>query len=167
MFVAIIYCMNNAQSSLDAVDRAILSLLQDDGRLANVDLADGVNLSPSACLRRVRRLEEEGFINQYVALIDPSKVGMGTNVFVEITLSSQAEDALDAFEAAVTARPEIMSCHLMAGDFDYLLRVVIDDVADYEALHRTHLAQLPGVARLVSSFALRPVCDRTAYPLKG
>ena len=102
-----------------------------------------------------------------MALIDPSKVGMGTNVFVEITLSSQAEDALDAFEAAVTARPEIMSCHLMAGDFDYLLRVVIDDVADYEALHRTHLAQLPGVARLVSSFALRPVCDRTAYPLKG
>ena len=159
--------MNNAQSSLDAVDRAILSLLQDDGRLANVDLADAVNLSPSACLRRVRHLEEEGFINQYVALIDPSKVGMGTNVFVEITLSSQAEDALDAFEAAVTARPEIMSCHLMAGDFDYLLRVVIDDVADYEALHRTHLAQLPGVARLVSSFALRPVCDRTAYPLKG
>ena len=167
MFIAIIYCMNNAQSSLDAVDRAILSLLQDDGRLANVDLADAVNLSPSACLRRVRRLEEEGFINQYVALIDPSKVGMGTNVFVEITLSSQAEDALDAFEAAVTARPEIMSCHLMAGDFDYLLRVVIDDVADYEALHRTHLAQLPGVARLVSSFALRPVRDRTAYPLKG
>ena len=159
--------MNNAQSSLDAVDRAILSLLQDNGRLANVDLADAVNLSPSACLRRVRRLEEEGFINQYVALIDPSKVGMGTNVFVEITLSSQAEDALDAFEAAVTARPEIMSCHLMAGGFDYLLRVVIDDVADYEALHRTHLAQLPGVARLVSSFALRPVCDRTAYPLKG
>ena len=159
--------MNNALNSLDSVDRAILDLLQDDGRLANVDLADAVNLSPSACLRRVRRLEEEGFINQYVALINPSRVGMGTNVFVEITLSSQAEDALDAFEIAVTKRPEIMSCHLMAGDFDYLLRVVIDDVADYEALHRTHLAQLPGVARLVSSFALRPVCDRTAYPLKG
>ncbi|CAI8384726.1 MAG: Lrp/AsnC family transcriptional regulator [Actinomycetota bacterium] len=159
--------MNNAHNSLDSVDRAILDLLQEDGRLANVDLADAVNLSPSACLRRVRRLEEEGFINQYVALINPSRVGMGTNVFVEITLSSQAEDALDAFEIAVTKRPEIMSCHLMAGDFDYLLRVVIDDVADYEALHRTHLAQLPGVARLVSSFALRPVCDRTAYPLKG
>ena len=159
--------MNNAHNSLDSVDRAILDLLQEDGRLANVDLADAVNLSPSACLRRVRRLEEEGFINQYVALINPSRVGMGTNVFVEITLSSQAEDALDAFELAVTKRLEIMSCHLMAGDFDYLLRVVIDDVADYEALHRTHLAQLPGVARLVSSFALRPVCDRTAYPLKG
>ena len=146
--------MNNAHNSLDSVDRAILDLLQEDGRLANVDLADAVNLSPSACLRRVRRLEEEGFINQYVALINPSHVGMGTNVFVEITLSSQAEDALDAFEIAVPKRPEIMSCHLMAGDFDYLLRVVIDDVADYEALHRTHLAQLPGVARLVSSFAL-------------
>ena len=159
--------MNNVHNSLDSVDRAILDLLQEDGRLANVDLADAVNLSPSACLRRVRRLEDEGFINQYVALINPSRVGMGTNVFVEITLSSQAEDALDAFEIAVTKRPEIMSCHLMAGDFDYLLRVVIDDVADYEALHRTHLAQLPGVARLVSSFALRPVCDRTAYPLKG
>ena len=159
--------MNNVHNSLDSVDRAILDLLQEDGRLANVDLADAVNLSPSACLRRVRRLEEEGFINQYVALINPSRVGMGTNVFVEITLSRQAEDALDAFEIAVTKRPEIMSCHLMAGDFDYLLRVVIDDVADYEALHRTHLAQLPGVARLVSSFALRPVCDRTAYPLKG
>ena len=159
--------MNNAHNPLDSVDRAILDLLQEDGRLANVDLADAVNLSPSACLRRVRRLEEEGFINQYVALINPSRVGMGTNVFVEITLSSQAEEALDAFEIAVTKRPEIMSCHLMAGDFDYLLRVVIDDVADYEALHRTHLAQLPGVARLVSSFALRPVCDRTAYPLKG
>ena len=89
--------MNNAHNSLDSVDRAILDLLQEDGRLANVDLADAVNLSPSACLRRVRRLEEEGFINQYVALINPSRVGMGTNVFVEITLSSQAEDALDAF----------------------------------------------------------------------
>ena len=81
--------MNNAQSSLDVVDHAILALLQDDGRLANVDLADAVNLSPSACLRRVRRLEEEGFINQYVALIDPSKVGMGTNVFVEITCQAK------------------------------------------------------------------------------
>ena len=156
--------MNNAQNLLDAVDRAILSLLQDNGRLANVDLADAVNLSPSACLRRVRRLEEEGFINQYVALIDPSKVGMGTNVFVEITLSSQAEDALDAFEAAVTARPEIMSCRLMAGDFDYLLRVVIDDVADYEALHRTHLAQLPGVNQLAPNMAFRNIRGMHAPP---
>ena len=151
--------------SLDAVDRAILGLLQEDGRIANVDLAEAVHLSPSACLRRVRRLEESGRIDRYVALLDPSAVGLGTNVFVEITLTGQDETTLEAFERAVSERPEIMSCHLMAGQFDYLVHVVVRDVADYEVLHRTHLAQLPGVARMVSSFALRPICDRTAYPI--
>ena len=160
-------CMNSATDSLDFVDCAILDLLQQDGRLANVDLAEAVHLSPSACLRRVRRLEQGGFIDRYVALVNPKRVGLGTNVFVEITLSGQDEDTLDTFEAAVAARPEVMSCHLMAGGFDYLLRVVINDVADYEDLHRTHLAQLPGVARMVSSFALRPICDRTAYPIRS
>ena len=86
-------------------------------------------------------------------------------MFVEITLVGQDEGTLEEFEQAVSERPEIMSCHLMAGDFDYLVRVVVRDVADYEVLHRTHLAQLPGVARMVSSFALRPICDRTAVPL--
>lgn len=151
--------------SLDAVDRAILGLLQEDGRIANVDLAEAVHLSPSACLRRVRRLEESGRIDRYVALLDPSAVGLGTNVFVEITLTGQDETTLEAFERAVSERPEIMSCHLMAGQFDYLVHVVVRDVADYEVLHRTHLAQLPGVVRMVSSFALRPICDRTAYPI--
>jgi|TARA_B100001105_G_scaffold213214_1_gene178182 DNA-binding Lrp family transcriptional regulator len=150
---------------LDAVDRAILGLLQEDGRIANVDLAEAVHLSPSACLRRVRRLEESGRIDRYVALLDPSAVGLGTDVFVEITLTGQDETTLEAFERAVSERPEIMSCHLMAGQFDYLVHVVVSDVADYEVLHRTHLAQLPGVARMVSSFALRPICDRTAYPI--
>ena len=150
---------------LDAVDRAILVLLQEDGRIANVDLAEAVHLSPSACLRRVRRLEESGRIDRYVALLDPSAVGLGTDVFVEITLTGQDETTLEAFERAVSERPEIMSCHLMAGQFDYLVHVVVSDVADYEVLHRTHLAQLPGVARMVSSFALRPICDRTAYPI--
>ena len=92
-------------------------------------------------------------------------MGLGTDVFVEITLASQAEDVLDAFERAVAERPEVMSCHLMAGEFDYLVHVVVSDVAAYEVLHRTHLAQLPGVARMVSSFALRPVCARTGYPI--
>ncbi len=133
--------------------------------MANVDLAEAVHLSPSASLRRVRRLEEGGLIDRYVALVDPVAVGLGTDVFVEITLTGQDEATLEAFEQAVTHRPEIMSCHLMAGDFDYLVHVVVHDVADYEVLHRTHLAQLPGVARMVSSFALRPICDRTAYPL--
>ena len=157
--------MNQAKNDLDHVDRAILRLLQQDGRMANVDLAEAVHLSPSACLRRVRRLEEGGSIDRYVALVDPSAIGLGTDVFVEITLVGQDEGTLEEFERAVSDRPEIMSCHLMAGDFDYLVRVVVRDVADYEVLHRTHLAQLPGVARMVSSFALRPICDRTAVPL--
>ena len=150
---------------LDAVDRAILGLLQEDGRIANVDLAEAVHLSPSACLRRVRRLEESGRIDRYVALVNPAAVGLGSDVFVEITLTGQDEATLEGFEVAVSERPEIMSCHLMAGQFDYLVHVVVRDVADYEVLHRTHLAQLPGVARMVSSFALRPICNRTAYPL--
>ena len=157
--------MSDASLALDRVDRAILALLQEDGRAANVDLAEAVHLSPSACLRRVRRLEEDGYIERYVALLDPQRVGLGTDVFVEITLASQAEDVLDAFERAVAERPEVMSCHLMAGEFDYLVHVVVSDVAAYEVLHRTHLAQLPGVARMVSSFALRPVCARTGYPI--
>ena len=157
--------MNQAKNDLDHVDRAILRLLQQDGRMANVDLAEAVHLSPSACLRRVRRLEEGGSIDRYVALVDPSAIGLGTDVFVEITLIGQDEGTLEEFERAVSDRPEIMSCHLMAGAFDYLVRVVVRDVADYEVLHRTHLAQLPGVARMVSSFALRPICDRTAVPL--
>ena len=157
--------MNQAKNDLDHVDRAILRLLQQDGRMANVDLAEAVHLSPSACLRRVRRLEEGGSIDRYVALVDPSAIGLGTDVFVEITLVGQDEGTLEEFERAVSERPEIMSCHLMAGDFDYLVHVVVRDVADYEVLHRTHLAQLPGVARMVSSFALRPISDRTAVPL--
>jgi len=157
--------VKQAKNNLDHVDRAILRLLQEDGRMANVDLAEAVHLSPSACLRRVRRLEEGGSIDRYVALVDPSAVGLGTDVFVEITLVGQDEGTLESFEQAVTERPEILSCHLMAGDFDYLVHVVVRDVADYEVLHRTHLAQLPGVARMVSSFALRPICNRTAYPL--
>lgn len=157
--------MKQAKNHLDHVDRAILRLLQEDGRMANVDLAEAVHLSPSACLRRVRRLEEGGSIDRYVALVDPSAIGLGTDVFVEITLVGQDEGTLEEFEQAVSERPEIMSCHLMAGDFDYLVHVVVRDVADYEVLHRTHLAQLPGVARMVSSFALRPICDRTAVPL--
>ena len=157
--------VETAPESLDAVDRAILGMLQEDGRIANVDLAEAVHLSPSACLRRVRRLEESGRIDRYVALVDPAVIGLGTDVFVEITLTGQDEPTLEAFERAVSERPEIMSCHLMAGQFDYLVHVVVRDVADYEVLHRTHLAQLPGVVRMVSSFALRPICDRRAYPL--
>jgi Lrp/AsnC family transcriptional regulator, leucine-responsive regulatory protein len=151
--------------ALDATDRAILNLLQEDGRISNAALAERVHLSPSACLRRVRRLETSGVIDRYVALLDPAVVGRGTRVFVEISLQSQAEEVLDAFEAVVADAPEVMSCHLMAGAADYLVQVVVADVADYERLHRTHLAKLPGVANLHSSFAIRAVHSGTAHRL--
>jgi len=146
---------------LDATDRRILEHLQADGRMSNADLADAIHLSPSATLRRVRRLGESGVIDRYVMLVDPAKVGLPTSVFVEITLASQREGALDEFEAEVVAIPEVMSCHLMAGQADYLLHVVCGDVGDYERIHRAHIAQLPHVATLRSNFAIRTVSDHT------
>ncbi len=149
----------------DATDRTILQILQGDGRVSNNDLADRVGLSPSATLRRVRRLEADGTIENYVALLEPASIGRGTTAFVEISLASQEEPALDAFEAAVVESPAVMACHLMAGDADYIVQVACADVADYERIHRTHLAVLPGVTRIRSSFSLRTVANRTAYDL--
>lgn len=150
---------------LDATDRAILNRLQENGRITNVELADRVNLLPSAALRRVRALERAGVISRYVALVDPSAVGRPTTVFVEITLTSQHDTHLDAFEAAIATVPEVMRCHLMSGEADYLVELACADVGDYERIHRNYLSGLPGVARMRSSFALRKVCDRTAYEL--
>lgn len=152
--------------NLDTTDRAILAALGSEGRMSNVALADRVHLSPSACLRRVRRLEESGVIDRYAAVIAPAKIGKPTSVFVDISLSSQAEDLLDAFEAAVTEVPGVMSCHLMAGDADYVVQILCADVADYERIHRSYLSRLPGVTRLRSSFALRTVCSKPAYELE-
>lgn len=152
--------------SLDTTDRAILAALGSEGRMSNVALADRVHLSPSACLRRVRRLEESGVIDRYAAVIAPAKIGKPTSVFVDISLSSQAEDLLDAFEAAVTEVPGVMSCHLMAGDADYVVQILCADVEDYERIHRSYLSRLPGVTRLRSSFALRTVCSKPAYELE-
>ncbi len=151
--------------TLDATDRAILRILQDDARITNNELAERVHLSPSACLRRVRRLEDQGVIDRYVTLVDPDAIGRPTTVFVEISLASQEESQLDAFEAQVVARPEVVSCHLMAGNADYLVQVRCADVSDYERIHRTHLAVLPGITRIRSSFSLRTVCNRTTLPL--
>lgn len=151
--------------SLDATDRAILMVLQESGRISNVELADQVSLSPSACLRRVRTLERAGVIDRYVALVDPAAIGRPTTVFVEISLAGQDDEQLDAFEAAIGGCPEVMRCHLMAGEADYLVQLACVDVSDYERIHRTYLSGLPGVARLRSSFALRKVCDRTDYQL--
>jgi Lrp/AsnC family leucine-responsive transcriptional regulator len=150
---------------LDAIDRSILTRLQADGRMTNAELAERVHLSQSACLRRVRRLEAEGVIAGYAMLLNQAAIGRPSDVFVEITLSGQSEDLLDAFEAAVRDCPEVMECYLMAGDADYLLRVVAADAQDYERIHRTRLARLPGVARMRSNFALRTVSRKTAFDL--
>ena len=150
---------------LDGHDRSILTLLQRDARMANVQLAESVGLSPSACLRRVQRLEREGVIAHYVALLDPRRLGRASTVFIEVTLDSQREEVLAAFEKAAAGCRDILECHLMAGDFDYLLRAAVDGPHDYERLHKQELSRLPHVVRIKSGFALRTVVKRTDYPL--
>jgi DNA-binding Lrp family transcriptional regulator len=150
---------------LDRTDRTILAELQRDGRLSNRELAEKVHLSESACLRRVRALEEAGVIDRYAALISQSKVGLPGNVFVSITLNRQEQADLAAFEEAVKRVPEVMECYLMTGAQDYLLRVVVSDAADFERLHSQHLTRLPGVARVQSSFALRTVRKSAELPV--
>jgi len=156
---------DRAQMDLDPTDRRILEALQRQGRISNQELSDTVNLSPSACHRRVQRLEEEGYIMGYVALLDPRRMGRLTVVFVEITLQGQADEVLDAFERAVARVPEVLECHLMAGSADYLLKVVAMDTEDFARIHRKSLATLPGVRGMQSSFALRTVRQTTALPV--
>lgn len=150
---------------IDKTDRLILTLLQAEGRLPNADLAERVHLSPSACLRRLQRLEEDGVIEGYSAILNPHAIERPTTVFIEITLNSQRDAALDAFERAVQACPDILECHLMSGDADYLLRVAVANTEDYERVHRKHLAAFPHVARIRSMFALRAVMKPRGYPL--
>jgi len=150
---------------LDALDRAILDELQDDGRMTSAELANRIGLSASAALRRVKRLEDAGVIDRYVMLVDPATIGRTVSVFVEVTLDSQAEELLGEFEAAISRTPEVRSCHLMAGDADYLVHVMCVDIADYERVHRQVLASLPHVSRLHSSVAIREVCNHTRFDL--
>jgi DNA-binding Lrp family transcriptional regulator len=150
---------------LDRFDKAILDQLQRDGRISNVQLAALVNLSESACLRRVRVLEQAGLIERYVALLDQKEAGLTGTVFVHIVLGREEQNDLAAFEAAVQNIPEVMECYLMTGEFDYLLRVVVSDMADFERIHHSELTRLPGVARVNSSVAIRTVTKKTALPL--
>ncbi len=124
-----------------------------------------MNLSASACHRRVQRLEQAGFIRDYVALLDARKLGVSTTVFVEITLSGQSDETLEAFEEAMARIPDVLECHLMAGTADYILKVVADSTEDFARIHRQHLTRLPGVAQMQSSFALRTVFKTTALPV--
>ncbi|MFN4088570.1 MAG: Lrp/AsnC family transcriptional regulator [Alphaproteobacteria bacterium] len=153
------------QAPLDAIDRRILRILQENARIPNVELAQAVGLSPSPCLRRVRDLEERGVVRRYVGLVDPGAVGLPVSVFVQVSLERQVERALETFEAAVLDRPEVMECYLMTGDADYLLRVVVPDLKAFQRFLMEHLTRVPGVASIKSSFALKQVKYLTALPL--
>jgi DNA-binding Lrp family transcriptional regulator len=151
---------------LDRFDRALVQALQRDGRITNAELAALVSLSESACLRRVRALETAGLIEGYAAVLNQQKAGCGVNVFVSITLERQERADLAAFEAAVRRVPEVMECYLMSGEYDYLLRVVVADTADFERVHSRQLTSLPHVARVHSSFALRTVQKSRELPVR-
>ena len=150
---------------LDAIDRAILTELQAFGRLSNLELAQRVHLSPSACLRRVKALEERGVIAQYVALVNPRAVGKHGVCFAILNLESMNTAQLESFEQAVRDQPEVLDCFYVAGSNDYLIRFVYRDAEDLERVHSEVLMRLPGVARSNSMLVLRTVKKTTALPL--
>lgn len=146
---------------LDRIDIAILNALQKDGRMSNAALADAVGLSQSACSRRLDILERNGIILGYHARISNEALGHGITVIVHISLSGQSERILAEFEASVKRCPNILFCHLMSGEYDYVLRIAARDLPDYERIHKEWLSAMPHVTRINSSFALREVVDRT------
>jgi len=150
---------------IDAIDWKILSLLQEDARITNLELSRAIGLSPSPCLARVRALEKAGYINRYVSLLDSLKVGLKVSVFINVALERQVEKALELFEASIEARPEVMECYLMTGESDYLLRVVVTDIQALEDFILNFLSKIPGVGNIKSSFALKQVKYKTALPL--
>jgi DNA-binding Lrp family transcriptional regulator len=151
--------------SLDALDLRILQELQDDGSLANVELARRVHLSPSSCLSRVRALEASGVINRYVAIANPAALGLDLNVFISISLKTQSKAALAEFEQRISEHDEVMECYLMTGDSDYLIRVAVANIAALEKFILEQLTPIPGIEKIRSGFALKQVRYKTALPL--
>ncbi|SFI44370.1 DNA-binding transcriptional regulator, Lrp family [Aquamicrobium aerolatum DSM 21857] len=147
----------SAMPTYDRTDREIVRLLRLDGRMTNARLAEEVGLSPSACLRRVKLMEEAGIIRGYTAIVDSSKAEAMIAVIINITLERQTEEYLDRFEAAVRKYPEIRECFLMTGGADYLLRVEVATAGDFERIHKEILSAMPGVLRIHSSFSIRNV----------
>jgi len=145
---------------LDRIDLKILAELMGDARASQLNLAEKVGLSATACARRIRQLEDAGVIRGYRADLDATALGLVTTVVVTITLEKQSEDYLAAFEAAIARCPDIVSCHLMSGSDDYHLQVLARDIADFERIHKQQLSRMPGVARIHSSFAMREVVRR-------
>lgn len=157
--------MAKAEFRLDEIDYEVLRHLQEHARISNVELAERVGLSPAPCLRRVQALERAGVIRKYVALLNPNTVDRDVTVFVQISLDLQVGGRLDTFEQQIMQRPEVLECYLMTGDSDYLLRVVVPDVAAYERFLKEALTRIDGVVGIKSSFALREVKYSTALPL--
>lgn len=151
--------------SLDTIDRRILNELQHDGRLQNVELASRVGLSPSPCLRRVRLLEEAGIIDRYVALLDPAKIGLGLTVFVRVWLKGQDAETVDHFTARIMELPPVVECHLMAGDCDFILRVVAADLDAYRRFQSEHLGRIAGVQSMKSEIPMQQIKQSTELPL--
>ncbi len=150
---------------IDRTDKIILTQLQRNGNMALSELAEKASLSASSCHRRVKLLEQRGIITGYSAALDRKALGLTNEFFVEVSLAAQTEEAFEKFERALQRVPEILECHLMSGQFDYLLRVIAKDAEDYERIHRTRLARLPGLQRIQSSLALRTVKDWSGYPI--
>lgn len=157
---------------LDKTDRKILAILQTDGRLSNQEVAERVNLSPSPCLRRIRNLEESGVIRQYVALLDPDKLGLGLLAYVNVRLEKHGEPAAGGlrspradFAASVANWPEVVACYAMTGEMDYLLRVHVEDMEHFSHFMMETLLKHPVVLDVKSSFALQRIKDTTALPL--
>lgn len=150
---------------LDAIDRRILKALQRDGRLQNIELAKEVGLSPSPCLRRVRLLEEAGVIERYVAVVNAAKVGKGLTVFARIWLTGQDAETVDHFTGAIKQLPQVVECHLMAGDCDFLLRVVAADLDDYRQFQIEHLTRIKGVQSVKTEIPMQKIKLTSEIPV--
>lgn len=153
---------------LDRYDRQILDVLQEDGRISNQDLAGRIGLSPSPCLRRVRALEEAGFIRGYRALLDAKKLGLSLMALIHISMDRHTPERFENFEAEILALPEVIECLLITGqDADYQLKAVVRDMDAYQALLLNRITRIPGVTGVHSSFVLRRVADKTALPVNA
>ena len=150
-------------TTLDEIDRKIIAALQAEGRLAIVDLADKVGLSATPCQRRVKRLEEEGLIVRYAALVSPEAMGFGLQALVEVTLEDHSEKTVEAFEAAIRARPEVVACYAVTGDMDFLLHVFATDLASFSDFALKALLRMPGVKGTRSSFIMQAIKSDLAW----
>ena len=152
--------------TLDAIDRRILAELQSEGRLTNLELAERVALSPSPCLRRLRRLEEEGMIEGYGARLNRQKIGLGLTAFITVTMERNRDVDASKFRDAVMAMSEVISCYITSGDHDFLLQVVVADLAEYRRFALDRLPKVPGVKSIHSSFAIDVIKENVPLPLK-